>query len=205
MPLTELVQLALKDSVSYTAYRAQIQQHIQQAKSKPDAAADPMLAYTELNEVRMRRLDKTLYAHDALSWPNSTFRPIALCITEGWCGDAAQQIPVLALLEKHTQAFDLRLVARDAHLGLMDQFLTQGNRAIPMVLWLHPVTFEVLSTYGPRPQTLQNWVQQYKIEHGIVDEAAKIYLQQWYTQDKGIHIQQELAESLQKGLDTTKH
>ena len=74
-----------------------------------------------------------------------------LTLTEGWCGDAAQIVPVLNKMAEATPQLKLRLLFRDEHPDLMNQFLTNGSRAIPKIIILHPETLDIISRLGPPP------------------------------------------------------
>jgi hypothetical protein len=64
---------------------------------------------------------------DALSAAPAT---IWLVITEGWCGDAASNVPLLNAAEKEmTEKIKLRLVLRDSNTELMDANLTDAGRS----------------------------------------------------------------------------
>jgi hypothetical protein len=76
----------------------------------------------------------------------------------------------------------------------MQHFLTNGARAIPKLVIIDAETLAVIADWGPRPEPAKNLILDYKATHGIVDETAKIELQKWYLQDKGIAIQNEILK-----------
>lgn len=43
-------------------------------------------------------------------------------LTEGWCGDAAQNLPVINKIAEENPNINLKLVLRDENLELMDEF-----------------------------------------------------------------------------------
>lgn len=51
-----------------------------------------------------------------------------LVITEDWCGDASNTVPILARLAEAAPNLDIRLVKRDENPDLMDAHLTDGGR-----------------------------------------------------------------------------
>ena len=85
-----------------------------------------------------------------------------LVLTEAWCGDAAQSIPLHNHMAEATDNLDLRLVLRDEHPELMDHFLTDRGRSIPKVIILDADTQEVLGSWGPRPAPAQEMAMDYK-------------------------------------------
>lgn len=59
----------------------------------------------------------------------------ALVITEDWCGDSVANLPVLARICEVAD-LEMRIFPRDQNLDLMDQFLTDGKRSIPVFVFL---------------------------------------------------------------------
>lgn len=82
--------------------------------------------------------------------------PHILVITEDWCGDAMMNN---AIVRKIAEAADLeiRAVYRDENLELIDQYLTNGGRSIPVYLLLNK-DGEVISKWGPRAEIVQQFV-----------------------------------------------
>src|SRR5258708_38830316 len=78
-----------------------------------------------------------------------------LVLTEGWCGDAAQSLPVMQALAQLNPLIRLRTLLRDENLELMDQYLTNGvSRSIPKLFAMDTYSLTVLFTWSPRPATL---------------------------------------------------
>ena len=115
-----------------------------------------------------------------------------MVLAEGWCGDAAQIVPVIYKMSEVTENVSLKIALRDDNDALMQHFLTSGGKAIPKLLILDADTLEVLADWGPRPHGAKQLILDYKAAHGVVDEPAKIELQKWYLHDKGVAIQNEI-------------
>ena len=79
-----------------------------------------------------------------------------LAITEDWCGDAMLNNPIV---QKLTEAagIDMRAAYRDADTDLIDRYLTNGGRAIPIYLFLNEAG-DVVAKWGPRAPELQQMV-----------------------------------------------
>jgi len=184
----------VNNSLSYTEFRAFVTDALKNNPEKLQLNAD-YLPYAELNEARLHRLDKTLKVESevALVMENLSNDYIWLVISESWCGDAAQSVPMLNKMAELTEKVELRLVFRDQHLELMDQYLTNGGRAIPKLLIVDRESLEVLGHWGPRPADAVKVVHDYKAEHGKFDEDGIILLNKWYTANKGQQVQQEVA------------
>jgi hypothetical protein len=105
-----------------------------------------------------------------------------LVIAEDWCGDASNTVPVIAKLADAVPSLELRVIARDQNLDLMDQYLTNGARSIPIVIALND-EFEEVGHWGPRPSQLQAWVM---ANRGTTPKA-ELYpeVRKWYARDRG--------------------
>src|SRR4051794_12130558 len=57
-----------------------------------------------------------------------------LALSEDWCGDAVNTLPIVAKLAALTPNADLRVLARDENLDIMDAHLTGQSRSIPCVI-----------------------------------------------------------------------
>lgn len=115
-----------------------------------------------------------------------------LVIAEDWCGDASNTIPFLARWASLTDGVELRVIRRDEHAEVMNRYLTNGSRAIPIVIVLDE-HFEELGHWGPRPGELQKWVMQ---NRGSVPKA-ELYPQvrKWYAKDRGETTLKEVLEA----------
>ena len=173
--MKSIIQSALQNSCSYNEYRTLVSNLISEGKSTGHEQSEDLLHYSELNEVRMKRLEKTLKldleVEKALR--NLKSKQTWLVIAEGWCGDAAQILPIIKLMSEASENIDLKLVFRDENDALMNQFLTNGSKSIPKLLLLDEA-FHLINHWGPRPEGAKNLIIEYKAKHGIVDEAAKI-------------------------------
>jgi hypothetical protein len=188
-----------EQGIDYLTYRALIDQLLLEGKATGDVTYD--LHYTKMNVQRMNRVDKTISLTDELI---STIDHLKenykfLVITEGWCGDAAQIVPVFNKIATASLGkIDLKFVLRDQNLPLIDAHLTNGGRAIPVLLVLNQ-NGEVLASWAPRPQVLQALLKEWKKE--IADQlivAEKLH--GWYAKDKTQTTQAELT-TLLKGLE----
>ena len=119
-----------------------------------------------------------------------------LVISEDWCGDAVNSVPVLARLAELAPArLDLRVLARDAHPALMDAHLTDGSRSIPIVIALDGA-FAPLGAWGPRPRELQQWVR--GPGQALDKEARYKEVRRWYARDRGRAVVSEVLDVLER-------
>lgn len=196
--MLSIFQSALQNSLSYSAYRTLVSKLIGEGKSTGNEQTSDLLHYSELNEVRMKRLEKTLQLDSEVlkTLQNLKAKQTWLVIAEGWCGDAAQILPIIKLMAEASEYIDLKIVLRDENEALMNQFLTNGAKSIPKLIVLDE-NLNLINHWGPRPEAAKNLIIDYKAKHGIVDETAKIALQKWYLDDKGISTQKEIVAMLQ--------
>lgn len=80
----------------------------------------------------------------------------AIAITEDWCGDAMMNLPVLMKIAEVAE-IPISVSLRDSNLELMDQYLTNGSRSIPIFIFLDAYDAEY-AVWGPRAQTVQDYV-----------------------------------------------
>ena len=188
------IKQALENSFSFADYRKKVTSLIAEGKSTGHTQSEDLLKYSELNETRMNRLEKTIEVtpETKAKLQNLDKKYIWLVLSEGWCGDAAQIVPVIHKMAEATDKVELKIALRDDNDALMQHFLTNGGKAIPKLIVLDAETLEVVADWGPRPHGAKQLILDYKAAHGVVDEPAKIELQKWYLHDKGVAIQNEI-------------
>ena len=188
------VEEGLQKAISYTSYRKLISDLIASGKSSGPIQSEDLLNYSKLNDRRMTRLDKTIQlSQETLLGLKKIDKPITwLVLTEGWCGDAAQTLPIINKIAKESDLITLKIIFRDEHEELMNYFLTNGGKSIPKLLVLNSEN-DVLNTWGPRPNIATKMVQDYKNTHGQLDAAFKQELQVWYNKNKGVNIQENMV------------
>jgi hypothetical protein len=106
-----------------------------------------------------------------------------LVLSEDWCGDAVNTVPVVAKLAALAPTLDLRVLARDENLDLMDAHLTGSSRSIPVVILLDG-EFRERGWWGPRPAALQEWVLG-PAGQALEKEARYREMRVWYARDAG--------------------
>ena len=187
---------ALFNSHPYLEYRKLVSDLLLENKSTGNEQSDDLTNYSTLNETRMNRLDKTMKITDENTLKLKSLKKeyIWLVISEGWCGDAAQLLPVVNKMALESGKIDLRIVLRDENEDLMNLFLTNKSKSIPIVIIVDKQTGELMGHWGPRPKAAITLIQDYKKKFGVVDETAKTNLQLWYLHDKGLSTQKEIID-----------
>jgi hypothetical protein len=189
----------IKKSYSYNSYRALIDNLLLEGKVTGPEQSEDLTHYTTLNVHRMNRVDKTSSISEELMAVLAQIKTPQtwLVISEGWCGDAAQIVPFFHVIEKQFSSINVKIVLRDENLELMDQFLTNGGRAIPKLLILDQASNQLLAHWGPRPAEAQALINGLKSANANMDEIKeKLHL--WYAKNKGKALQEELVEMLER-------
>ncbi len=183
--------------ISYSAYRTLIDDLLKEEKSTGPNQSASLTAYSKLNVVRMNRLDKTTELLPALkdALLNLTSKQTWLVLTEGWCGDAAQIVPVFAKVASFNSNIDLRFLLRDENPELMDQYLYKGrSKSIPKLIALDENNQEIFN-WGPRPKEAQALFEALRDQQESYD-LIKEKIHGWYAKDRTISTQKELLELL---------
>ena len=113
-----------------------------------------------------------------------------LVITEPWCGDSVAILPVFKKIADANSNWNLKLILRDKNLDLMEKFLTNGNKAIPIFLFLDN-KYNLVFNWGPRPEAANKIFEQNrdKIKTGEIEKSKVILkIRQFYSKDKGQSI-----------------
>ena len=123
-----------------------------------------------------------------------------LVLTDDWCGDAVNTVPVVARLADAAPNVELRIVPRDAFPELRDRHLTNGSRSIPVVVLLDEHGAPQ-GAWGPRPDPLQAWFQE-DLRTMPKDERYR-EIRKWYARDRGATTAREIADLVEAGAATT--
>jgi hypothetical protein len=189
----------IEKSMTFDEYLKLIDDLLAEGKTTGPNQSETMFNYGKLNRQRMSRLDKTVVLNDSLKEKaRNNQRPmIWLIITEGWCGDAAQNIPIIEKIARGGSNIETRYVLRDENLSLMDAYLTEGARSIPKLIALDTETLEELGTWGARPAAAQKLFGEMKAQN-LAKPLMMENLQRWYLADKNQSIQKEFEELLEQ-------
>ncbi len=191
----------LAEALTYPQYRTMIDRLATEGTTTGPLQKPALIQYTSLNVVRMNRLDKTVTLSEGLRQQlDALGEPLLwVVLTEAWCPDSAQCIPVMAKIEEYSPHISLRLLLRDENPDLMDAYLTNGGRSIPKLICMKADSGKELGTWGPRPVPLQEMVMQYyKDPQGVSHDDFLAQVQLWYARDKTVSLQQELQTLIRK-------
>ncbi len=150
----------------------------------------------KLNLQRTSRLDKTFEpeseTRELFSQINNPQQWIVL--TETWCGDSAQIVPVIAKLAQLNSKIDLKILLRDSNPDFMDLYLTNGGRAIPKLI-VYDGNNEELFTWGPRPVAARDLFLKLKSE-GMEKNEINKELHLWYGKNRGKEVEKEITDQI---------
>jgi Thioredoxin len=123
-----------ESGMTYDAYKAQMTRNRDQL---------------EQNEKSLQLSQEDLTAFRSLP------RPLhVLALAEDWCGDVIANLPILGRIARESGKLDVRVLLRDQHLDVMDQYLKQGQfRSIPVFVFLDEA-FNDLAVWIERPESV---------------------------------------------------
>ncbi len=186
----------LSNSLSYQAYRNIINALLSEGRTTGNNQEGAMIENTRLNVARMNRIDKTTVINDEIKGLVKNKQHWVL-IAEGWCGDAANSVPVIAMMSKLSDNVELHIIIRDENPDVMNEYLTNGAKSIPILIVLDE-KYNELFVWGPRPSALQKEVIEFKKRKSFDIEELKRNVQMWYLNDKTSSTQKEIIELLKK-------
>ncbi|WP_035559506.1 thioredoxin family protein [Hymenobacter sp. IS2118] len=199
-PAPVITSERLHKAYSYAAYRHLLDELLAQNRTTGPNQSEQFIRYAHLNIKRMQRLDKTIRLLPELQQALAQLprRYVWLIITEGWCGDAAQLVPVFeAIAQASHSQLTTRYVLRDDNPDLMARYLTNGSRAIPRLMVLHADALNEAAAWGPRPAPAQELCVRLK-KAGVPYEEFATQLHGWYAKDKTLSTQRELLALIQR-------
>lgn len=186
--------------MDYKQYRIHLDELMAENKTTGPNQDDWLVDYARLNIQRMKRWEKTwkpdekqeeflLSIETPMTW---------LTLTEGWCGDAAQIIPIIDKLAQVNPLITHKLLLRDENPAWMDKFLTDGARSIPKVIFIDTDTQQIYGSWGPRPQPARELLKTLMEKKELPKEAVYSQLHAWYARDKGNHTAREFMQHLRE-------
>ena len=190
-----------RNTYSYSEYRTLIDQVLEKSRTTGNNHSEAYINYTEMNVVRLNRVDKRGELNSELCELLNDLPPQKwILITEAWCGDAAQSLSWINKMAEINSNIDLNIILRDENLDIMDSFLTNNGRSIPKLIVVDENN-EVLFDWGPRPEFIQVEYQKLR-EEGLAYDDISVVIHTMYAKDKGQTIQNEIQSLLLNQLQT---
>lgn len=187
----------IEKSMTYAEYIKLIDDLLLDGKTTGPNQSEAMYNYGKLNRQRIHRLEKTVKLNELTveKVRKNQRKMIWLIITEGWCGDAAQNIPTIEKIASESENIETRYLLRDENLELMDNYLTNNARSIPKLIAFDAETLEELGTWGPRPKAAMEYFFEMKAQ-GLEKPQMMENIQRWYIADKEKSLQTEFEKLL---------
>jgi hypothetical protein len=159
--------------------------------------AQTHLLHVPINVTRTKRIHKTYTVGENLcSILCSLHTPQTwVIITEDWCGDSAQNLPYIVMMAQVCpDNIRLLILQRDTYPDVIDSYLTNGTRSIPIMIGFH-VSGEQIFRWGPRPAEAQA-VMLTKKSEGVQREEMIEAVHKWYNTNRGKALESEMIEML---------
>jgi Thioredoxin len=178
--------------ISYQEYLNKFINEI--AETNPGSLDEKAHKKFETKKLNLQRSTRIMKTHEISADLKEEIKKINesqlwMVITENWCGDSAQNLPYLALIAGENPNINFKIITRDSNPEIMDQYLTNGTRSIPIMVAFDNNGNE-LFRWGSRPKAAQQLFLQWKSE-GIVSPELYEKLHLWYARNKGEAIESE--------------
>lgn len=195
MNLTEYINKGL----SYEDYITRVEDDLENEIENDDPKE--YVQYYALGLQRMNRIFKTFSLNPAqeIRVKSTSNNLKLLVITEGWCGDASQILPVV---EKLANALNVptHYVLRDENLELMEKYKTNGAASIPIIIGVNEENEEAFR-FGPRPQAGMEMLARFKSNPDTYSaDDFHEDLQKYYNNNKGEDIVNEILDLIDENI-----
>ena len=180
------------ETISWSQYSKKFNEILEMDSPTPPYNKEAYLNYVKLNKSRQNRWLKKGVLSEEIKNIVSKLKSEQkwIVITEPWCGDASHSLPFLKLIADLSTKIDLQIVYRDSPPEIINEYLTDNGKAIPKLI-IRDKNDEDLAIWGPRPEPCQKLFKEMRANN-TSQEEQKITLQNWYNNDKGQTLQDEI-------------
>ena len=189
---------AIKNPYTYINYKNLVFDLAEKGSSTGEMTEEKIAA-TKINAQRIKRIDKQFELSNEVKRLLKLQKRdwLWIVLVESWCGDAAQNIPVIAKIAEQSSKIELKLILRDENLQIMDAYLTNNSRSIPKLICIDKESGEEIGTWGSRPTVIQDAAVKFKALNPAVSHTDFVtYIHSLYAKDKGNSLQQEFIDLL---------
>ncbi len=133
---------------------------------------DWIAAADKNQEMMLEKFENYPLTHEDLHFLRALKHEVhVLAISEAWCGDVARQLPIVAKMSEHSNKVNLRIIDRDGHPEVIERYLNNGAKAIPVFIFFSEQFIET-GNWKARPQKCNEIFARYKVE-GDIDTGRK--------------------------------
>lgn len=178
------------EAVSYNEYLKAAEERLGNPKTQQDKE---FAEYYRLGIQRMNRMwEKYIPSEEQVEQlAQKKFSGKILIISEAWCGDASQVLPVVV---KFFEQFEIRISYRDQNPSLIEDFKTDNTISIPIVIFLD-TNFNVINSWGPRPKHGKELLEKHKANpEAYTKDDFYVELQTYYAKNRGKDTIEELLQ-----------
>ena len=192
---------------TYSEYKSMVIDLFEKDKVTGPNQSEVFIESTKMSIQRMKKWDKIFKVSDELVQNLNKLEDdwTWYVITEGWCGDASQIIPVVSKIAYQSNRVELKLLLRDENPDIMSKYLTNGGMAIPVLVAVNNRTGEELPHWGPRPKSIGERLVQYRKDNPEISKSElSKELHLWYAKDKGMSTQKDIHDLVNQFMVPTK-
>ncbi len=197
----EFIQHVTESGLTPSAYKEVMEQRAAIDPADLEGVEAEHAEFAKLNLHRVGRIQRTWRPSEELASLVARIDgpQFWMALTEPWCGDSAQSLPCLEILAESNPHLTIHYVLRDDNLGIMDKYLTDGKRGIPLLVAFDNEGDE-LFRWGPRPAEAQE-VFDDATEEGLEKPAKLEKLHLFYGRNRGRALDGELIAVLRRYLE----
>lgn len=194
------MEVTSKYKFSYNQFINWVRQLVNNKATSGNNQSDTLIDFTALNLKRMERIEKTITLNnELLNALKATQKQKWIVITEAWCGDSAQILPIIGLMaQASNNNIELEIILRDENPEWINNYLTNGSKSIPKLISRN-IDNEDIFVWGPRPAEAQKIVVNWKEgTNGKNWYEMETELHGWYAKDKAKSIMFEIFNLLKQ-------
>lgn len=183
--------------MTFGEYMSLTERLVSEKKTTGTEQTADRIELTKLNYQRMKRIYITteLIPEWTELFAKKDIKYKWIVISEPWCGDNANTTPVLAKIAEASETIELRIILRDENPDVMNEYLTDNTKSIPVLIVLDG-EFNEICVWGARPAGLQDFVKDFKSMPGYDSDELKKQIQMWYINDKTVSAQKEIYSTI---------
>ena len=150
----------IQDGYNFEDYLEQIEDELEKQIELDDPKE--LVPYYAINLKQSREIRKNFRYNPGMEKKAKSYHAELkfLVISEGWCEDASQIVPIVDRLAE-TIGVECKIVFRDENLELMEEYHTNGSFSVPIVIGVTPEGEEAFR-FGPRPAKAMEFTNRFK-------------------------------------------